>query len=68
MFAIVTFERSRGVSPSNSASFAPVYLIYVGLFLLPLKGSGARYGTSVSKSNLSVGIFLTASCRSWAVS
>ena len=66
---LLPLERSWGVSPSNFASFAPVYLIYVGLFLLPLKGSGV-----VDKERLFLkvtyllGFFLLSSCKSCAVS
>jgi len=42
VFVIVTLESSLGAKSTSSASFAPVYLIYVGLFILPLNGCGAR--------------------------
>ena len=46
------------------ASFSAVYLTYDGSFFLPLNGSGAKKGLSVSMSNFSKGINLKVSCNS----
>ena len=40
----------------------------LGLLFCPLNGTGAKYGASVSRSNLSIGISMTDNCKSFAVS
>ena len=49
-----------------SANFFRVNLVFDGSFLLPLFGTGAKYGESVSTNNLSEGIYLTTSTKSLA--
>ena len=49
-------------SPHISATFINIF-IKAGLFSSPRWGIGAKKGESVSKTNLSLGIFLTTSTR-----
>ena len=47
-----------------SANFSAVYFIKEGSFFLPLLGTGAKKGLSVSINRLSRGIVLKVSCKS----
>ena len=42
-------------------NLSTIYFKYEGSFNLPLKGSGAKYGESVSTNKFSIGIEATAS-------
>ena len=64
-FEVVFFIKSKLEICLISASFWAVCTTKEGSFCLPLLGTGAKYGLSVSMSILSKGINLNVFCNSW---
>ena len=60
-FSVVKAATSSTGMPFRTASFSAISGMYELSFLFPRKGTGVRYGESVSRTILSSGIFLTVS-------
>ena len=60
---MILISSSSGI-PLISANFFAVWSINEGSFFLPLLGTGAKKGLSVSIKSLSIGIILKVFCSS----